>query len=97
MNIPEKLASSEVQILLREHNIQRLYLVGSYARWQQTYESDIDLVYTISDQGYISGLRFIAMKHELERILWRSVDLVEEKFINRNVKKHLEQDKLQIF
>lgn len=51
----------------------KFYLFGSYARGEQTPESDIDLLVELSEP--IGMFKFIELQYELEDIFGKSVDL----------------------
>lgn len=53
--------------------LKSLAFFGSYARGEQTKESDVDLLVDIEDSV---GLEFISAMLELERLLGMKVDLV---------------------
>lgn len=59
---------------LREHyRVNRLGICGSYARGEQTEESDMDLLVTFSETPDLFG--FVGLKHHLEDTLGLGVDL----------------------
>lgn len=57
--------------------IQKAWLFGSFSRGEETPLSDVDLLVQYDDDG-ISLLKHAAMICELEKILDRSVDIVED-------------------
>ena len=57
--------------------IQRAWLFGSFARGEETPLSDVDLLVQYSEGG-ISLLKHCAMINELEELLDRPVDLIED-------------------
>ncbi len=57
--------------------IVRAWLFGSFARGEETPLSDVDLLVQYDEDG-ISLLKHCAMICELEKLLGRSVDLVED-------------------
>ncbi len=78
------LQSDEIRKWLLDYCITKLWLVGSYSRWTQHKESDIDLVY--EDDDTISPTRprwvFGAIDF-LEKKIGKSVDLLHTSVIKR--------------
>ncbi len=61
--------------ILEKHRIKRAGIFGSFARNHAEKQSDIDLLVEVDADT--SLLEFIAIKHQLEDVLGREVDLVE--------------------
>ncbi|MDX8334924.1 nucleotidyltransferase family protein [Candidatus Cetobacterium colombiensis] len=83
-----------------KYNILELGLFGSYARGEETLESDIDIIVKIE---FKKGMyrNFCALQEELEIIFGKKVDLVEKsvfdyKFKNPDVKDYKEKVKEEI-
>jgi len=60
-------------------DVKKAILFGSYARNQETVESDIDLVI----DSEMRGLDFIGVKIDVEETLGRNVDLIPERSIDK--------------
>ena len=58
--------------------IQRAWIFGSFARGEETPLSDVDLLVQYDDKARISLLKHCAIMNDLEELLDRKVDLVEE-------------------
>lgn len=58
--------------------ILKAWLFGSFARGEETPESDIDLLVVYDDEARVSLLKHASMIVDLETILNRPVDIVEE-------------------
>ena len=74
--------------ILRRHGVARAVLFGSYARGEQTDQSDVDIAI---DEGEVRGLAFFKLQNELTEALHKQVDLQSlnggnSKFLN-NVRK----------
>lgn len=59
-----------------EYPIKNIYLFGSYANGTATTDSDVDLLVEFIRDGGISLLTIISLKHRLEDLLGRSVDVI---------------------
>ena len=64
--------SSTIVPILKRFGVKRAELFGSYARDEQTPESDIDL---LIDEGEAVGLKFFSLQNELSDALGKRVDL----------------------
>jgi predicted nucleotidyltransferase len=60
--ITNKLVSKEFRDIFDSIGIKHLYLVWSYSRWEETTESDIDLVYEKNDKIRVWWIKFINAK-----------------------------------
>ena len=58
--------------------ITKAWLFGSWARGKQTRDSDIDLLVVYDEKARVSLLKHAAMICDLEEILNRPVDIVED-------------------
>ena len=58
--------------------IVRAWLFGSFARGEETPLSDVDLIVQYDDKARISLLKHCAIMNDLEELLDRKVDLVED-------------------
>ena len=76
--------------------IQKAWLFGSFARGEETPLSDVDLLVEY-DKGGISLLKHAAIICELEKILDRPVDLVQEKLLRPRVRESVNQDRKLIY
>ena len=57
--------------------VLKAWLFGSYARGEETPLSDVDILVNL-DHSQPVGLKFFGMWNDLERLLDRRVDLVED-------------------
>ncbi len=70
--------TSHKQELCSEYPIQSIAIFGSYARREQTENSDLDIMVEFNDK---IGIRFIDLAEEIEKITGLKVDLVSRKGI----------------
>lgn len=76
--------------------IRKAWLFGSFARGEETPLSDVDLLVEY-DKGGISLLKHAAMICELEKILDRPVDIVQEKLLRPRVRENVIQERKLIY
>ena len=58
--------------------VLKAWLFGSYSRGEERPDSDVDLLVIYDDKARVSLLKHAAMICDLEKLLDRSVDLVED-------------------
>ena len=76
--------------------VLKAWLFGSFARGEETSKSDVDILVSL-DYSQRIGLRFFSMALDLERLLGRSVDLVEDGQLMPFAKTSAEKDKILIY
>ena len=76
--------------------VVRAWLFGSFARGEETPLSDVDLLVQY-DEDSISLLKHAAMICELEKILDRPVDIVEDGTLRPRVRESVNQDRKLIY
>src|SRR3989338_6932322 len=74
----------QIMPILRQHNVKRAGLFGSYVKGRNKKNSDIDILVQLGKNN--SLLDFAGLKIELEEILGRKVDLVEYNTIKPLIK-----------
>ncbi len=87
----------EHESALRAHGVVRLSLFGSTARGDGRPDSDIDLMAKYDDTKRISLLDIVGIQLDLESVLGRPVDLVEEGRLKPRVQRSVERDVVNAF
>lgn len=89
--------STAVSHVLPRYDILEAYLFGSFARGEQTPESDIDLRLACGDTMKFGMLYELSL--ELEELLGRKVDIVTSppKHMRPAFRKSIEQDEVCIY
>ena len=64
--------------VFKKHNVEGAYIIGSFARGEQTDKSDIDFVFTADD------FYFIELWDDLEAELGRKTDLLNEDTLRKS-------------
>ncbi len=77
--------------------IQRAWIFGSFARGEETQLSDVDLLVQYDENARISLLKHAAMICELEKLLDRPVDIVEDGTLRPRVKESVNRDRRLIY
>lgn len=92
----ERIEQTRRKILpvLKNYNVIRAGIFGSYSRGDSKKGSDVDLLVKIKEK--ISLLDFVGLKLELEDMLGRKVDLVEYGAIKPILKDKILKEEIQI-
>ncbi len=85
--------------LCSKYNIDKLYVFGSVTSPKFNLESDVDFIVEIGDKDPIQYTEnYFNFKFEMEAILNRNIDLLEEKAIKNRTFKHLvNQERILIY
>lgn len=91
----------EILKLLKDHKselqkkfpLKSIALFGSYARDEQTPESDIDVLVEFSEPV---GFEFIDLIDDLEELLNHKIDLVSKKGIKSHYLPYIEEDAIYV-
>ena len=89
--------SSAVSRVLAQYDVSEAYLFGSFARGEQTPDSDIDLRLICGNTMTFGTL--YELSHELEKELGRKVDIVTNppEHMRLPFRKSIEQDEVRIY
>jgi uncharacterized protein len=77
----------EIEALARKHGAVRLRVFGSVARGEERTDSDVDFLVLMGEDR--SLLDRITLKHALEDLLGRRVDLVSERAIAKGLRRQV--------
>ena len=88
--IEDLFKKERIKDLLKRNNVIMLGLFGSYARSEESEESDIDLIIKFSKNNGLLSL--IKLKRELSEILGKKVDLLTENSISPYIRKNIMKD-----
>ena len=76
--------------------VLKAWLFGSFARGEQTQDSDIDIL-VVLDHSQPVGLKFFGMYEDLKEMLGRNVDLVVDRSLASFARESVERDKILIY
>jgi predicted nucleotidyltransferase len=71
----------KIAVFCKKHHIRKLSFFGSVLRKDFKPQSDVDILVEF-ETGYVPGLAFFTMEHELSDILGRKVDLNTRQFLS---------------
>ena len=78
--------------------VKKVYIFGSYARNEETPESDVDILVDLDymKEPSFSGFDFGGMLEDLKDLLLKDVDLVPEDGLSKFLRPFIEKDKILI-
>ncbi len=91
-----KLRNKKIVEKLKNEWITNLYIFGSYLRKEENLESDIDLLYEKSLKK-MTFSKFLELKNFLEENLWKKVDFIDKKYLNKYYKNDILEEAELIF
>ena len=96
MILPTDISTSASRVLA-QYDVSEAYLFGSFARGEQTPNSDIDLRLVCGNAMTFGTL--YELSHELERELGRKVDIVTNPpaHMRPAFRKSIEQDEVRVY
>lgn len=77
--------------------VDKVWLFGSYARGDQSSDSDIDLLIRFKEGQIPSLLKYAGMVIELEELFNLHVDLVKDDTVYPEIAPFIEKDKVLIY
>ncbi len=78
----------------KTYGVTKIGLFGSYARDEQTEDSDIDIAIEIDSKN--SFRSFFGLKKEIEQKLGKKIDLGIESALKPIAKKHIQKDLIYV-
>ena len=80
--------------VLKDAGVLRSSLFGSYARSEQTNDSDIDIL--IEFEKGKSLLDLVGLEMDLQEVLGKKVDVLTYKSVSPHLKEYITKDQIQI-
>lgn len=89
---------SKIKNFMSGQPILRAWLFGSYSRGEETPTSDIDILVDFDNsKGLVSLFKMGGMLMDLQDLLGRKVDLVDNKGLMSFARESVERDKILIY
>ena len=79
--------------------VKKVYLFGSYARNEETPESDVDILVDVdyAKEPLFSLFEFGGMLEDLKDLLKKDVDLLSTDGISKYIRPYIEKDRILIY
>jgi len=88
---------NKLRKVLPAYPIEKAWVFGSYSRGEETRKSDIDIMVRFDKGARISLFDYIGIMQDLEDLLHKKVDLVEEGQLRRWAQESAEKDKILVY
>lgn len=92
--------NSEMIDMIREYfrtqPVLRAWLFGSFARGEETPDSDVDILVDL-DYSKPVGLEFVQMQLDLMELLRKPIDLVSSRGLSKYIKPYIDKDKVLLY
>lgn len=87
----------KVRQYARTQPISRMYVFGSFARGEQTPESDVDFLIEVQPDSKFSLLELSRMYRELSELLGRPVDIATPRMIGTYIRDSVYKDLVLVY
>lgn len=87
----------QLKAYFEDKPIDRAWLFGSCSRGEETQDSDVDILVQFTKGARISLMRYAGFVCDLEDMLHRKVDLVEDGYLLPFAATTAERDKIMIY
>ncbi len=72
-------------------------MFGSFARNEETPDSDIDILIEIDENVRMGLVKFISMQLDLEEMFHKKIDLLEDGGVSKYIKPTIDREKKLIY
>ena len=93
----EKSIIPAIQGYFATQPVAKAWLFGSYSRGEETTGSDVDILVTFDKDAKISLFKYASIICQLEELLQRKVDLVEDGTLLPFAQQSVNEDKILIY
>ena len=77
--------------------VKRAFVFGSFARNEETPDSDIDILIEIDENVRMGLVKFISMQLDLEEMFHKKIDLLEDGGVSKYIKPTIDREKKLIY
>jgi predicted nucleotidyltransferase len=87
----------KLQMALPNYPIEKAWIFGSYSRGEETRKSDIDIMVQFDKSAVITLFDYSGIQLDLQDLLHRKVDLVQEGYLYKFAQESAEKEKILIY
>ena len=91
-----EMMTQQIAEYFKTQPVLKAWLFGSFARGEETPESDVDIL-VILDHSEPVGLKFFGMYEDLKELLGRDIDLVVDRTLASFARESVDRDKILIY
>jgi predicted nucleotidyltransferase len=88
---------NKLQNFFPAYPIEKAWIFGSYARGEETRKSDIDIMVRFDKNATITLIDYAGIMIDLEDLLHKKVDLVQEGTLYKFARDSAEHDKILVY
>ncbi|MCL1942320.1 MAG: nucleotidyltransferase domain-containing protein [Candidatus Azobacteroides sp.] len=88
---------NKLQAFFPAYPVEKAWVFGSYARGEETPKSDIDIMVRFDKDAHITLFDYAGIMIDLEKLLHKKVDLVQEGRLRKFAQESAEQDKILVY
>lgn len=85
-----------IQDYFKTQPVEKAWIFGSFARGEETPESDVDILVQL-DYSKPIGLEYVQMQLDLQKLLSKKVDLVSTNGVSKYIKPIIDAEKMIIY
>ena len=97
VNEQRELLLKKLRKYLESTVVNKAWIFGSFARNEEKFDSDIDLLVQFDENHNLDLFEYIGITHQLEDLLGRNVDIVQEGKLLPNVAKEVKSEKQLVY
>ena len=87
--------TSKLLDFLKSQPVEKAYIFGSYARGENSPNSDLDILIEVEKGTDL--FKFISIKHRLEELFHKTVDLVSVNGLSKRLKPIIDSEKILVY
>jgi predicted nucleotidyltransferase len=88
---------NKLRLFFPGYPVEMAWVFGSYARGEETRQSDIDIMVRFDRNANVSLIDYARMMNNLSDFLHKKVDLVQEGTLHHFARETAEQDKILVY
>jgi uncharacterized protein len=82
------------QAIFKQFGVSKLAIFGSTVREESTEHSDVDIL--VSFEKTLTSKEYFGLQFYLEDLLGKSIDLVTDKFLRKELRPHIEKELIYV-
>jgi predicted nucleotidyltransferase len=91
-----KIKSHPVKSYLQSNHVHHVRLVGSFARWEEHQDSDVDLLVQFDNHPSLNRAIY-TIPEMLSARLWKRIDIFDIDYLNKHIASWILADKIAIW
>ena len=93
----EQFIVNKLKTFFPYYPVEKAWIFGSYARGEETGESDIDIMVRFDKEAHITLFDYAGIMNDLEDLFNKKIDLVQEGRLKKFARESAEQDRILVY